>query len=216
MDEHSQPAGFRTGSSLPTDLGLRRATAEDAHRLKDALSEAFIDDPIFGWLMPDEQSRPARLRRFFEIELRQVTLPRGRVWTSSDLAGAAMSIPPGAWRVPPRTMLCQGAVFGVHLRRVARLLAGLEWRHVREPHYYFPYIGVAPKAQGRGLGSSLMRPTLDHCDRKSLPAYLEASSERNAVLYERLGFQVRSELRVADCPPLRLMLRHPRPIDSAP
>ncbi len=77
----------------------------------------------------------------------------------------------------------------------------MEYRHPREPHYYFVDIGVAPHAQGRGLGSALMRPTLDRCDREGLPAYLEASSERNAALYERLGFRVIRELRVAGSPP---------------
>jgi ribosomal protein S18 acetylase RimI-like enzyme len=211
MDEHSQTAGFQMQSSPPPGPGLRRARAADVHRLKIALAEAFHDDPIFGWLMPHEPSRPARLRRFFAIELEHVVLARGQAWTSCDLAGVATSTPPGAWRVPPRAMLLQGVIFGVNLPRVARLLPRLEWRHLREPHYYFPYIGVAPQAQGRGLGSRLMRPTLDRCDREGLPAYLEASSERNAALYERLGFQVKSELRVGASPPLRLMVRRPTP-----
>jgi hypothetical protein len=33
-----------------------------------------------------------------------------------------------------------------------------------------------------------MRPTLDRCDADGVSAYLEASSERSAALYERLGF----------------------------
>jgi hypothetical protein len=33
-----------------------------------------------------------------------------------------------------------------------------------------------------------MRPTLEHCDSDDLPTYIKASSERRAVLYERLGF----------------------------
>ncbi len=74
-----------------------------------------------------------------------------------------------------------------------------------EPHHYLPYIGVAPEAQGRGLGSALMRPILDRCDEERLPAYLEATSERNAALYERLGF----ELRAGGSPPLWLMVRPP-------
>jgi GNAT superfamily N-acetyltransferase len=86
----------------------------------------------------------------------------------------------------------------------------MERRHLREPHYYVRDVGVLPDMQGKGLGSALMRPTLDRCDREGLPAYLEASSERNAALYERLGFRVTEELRVADSPPLRLMRRSPR------
>lgn len=179
--------------------------------MKIALAEAFFDDPIFSWLMPAEESRPARLRRFFEIELRRLVLPRGHAWTSNELAGAALSLPPSTWSTPPRVALLQGGCFGIRLYRPAGLLALIERRHLRKPHYYFPYIGVAPEAQGQGLGSRLMWPTLERCDEQGLPAYLEASSERNAVLYERLGFKLQSELRFAGSPPLRLMIRPPRP-----
>ncbi|MGB7588745.1 MAG: GNAT family N-acetyltransferase [Solirubrobacterales bacterium] len=194
------------------DPGLRRATAEDIPRLKAVLAEAFYDDPVIGWLMPDERTRRARLRRFFGIELRHMALPRGHIWTTSDLSGAALSMPPGAWRVPLRATLLEGRAFGVHLGRAARLGAAMEWHHargVREPHCYVRDIGVLPAMQGKGLGRALMGPTLEHCDSEGLPAYLEASSERNAALYERLGFRLTDELRVAGSPPLRLMLRRP-------
>jgi GNAT superfamily N-acetyltransferase len=178
------------------------------------LAKAFYDDPILGWLMPDERKRHARLRRFYAIELRHLALPRGQVWTTSDLTGAALILPPGAWRVPLHATLLEGGAFGVHLGRGARLGIAMEWRHardVREPHYYVRDIGVLPEMQGKGLGSALMRPTLERCDREGLPAYLEASSERSAALYARLGFQLIRELRVAGGPPLRLMLRPPTP-----
>jgi GNAT superfamily N-acetyltransferase len=193
---------------------FRQATAEDIPRLRVMLAEAFFDDPVFGWLMGDESKRRARLRRYFGIDLRHLTLPRGRVWATSDLTGAALSLPPGKWRVPPHVSLLQGSAFGVQIARAARLGATMEWRHmrlVREPHYYVRDIGVHPEEQGKGLGGALMRPTLDRCDREGVPAYIEASSERSAALYERLGFEHIEELRVGGSPPLRLMLRQPHP-----
>jgi len=190
---------------------LRPAIAEDVGHLKTALAEAFVDDPVFGWLMPDADRRLARLRRFFEIELRHLVIPNGRAWTSPGLAGAALSLPPGAWHASVRVALLQAGCFGIRLHRAGGILALMEMRHIREPHYYFAYIGVAPEAQGQGLGTTLMSPTLERCDREGLPAYLEASSERNAALYERLGFKVTSELRFAGSPPLRLMVRPPSP-----
>ncbi len=54
-----------------------------------------------------------------------------------------------------------------------------------------------------------MAPTLELCDSAGLPAYLEASSERSAALYERLGFQLVGELQYGGSQPLRLMLRPP-------
>jgi ribosomal protein S18 acetylase RimI-like enzyme len=196
------------------DSALRPATAEDVKSLKTVLAQAFFDDPIFAWLMPEEGKRLARLRRYFGLDLAHYALPHGRVWTTSDFAGAALTLPPGKWRVPPRTTLLHGSAFGVHLPRAARMGATMEWRHARElraPHYYVRDIGVRPDMQGRGLGSALMRPTLNRCDREAVPAYIEASSVRSAALYERLGFQHVKELRVGGSPPLWLMIRQPQP-----
>jgi GNAT superfamily N-acetyltransferase len=212
MAKSPPTASGEAASGPPTVPELRQATADDARRLAIVLAEAFFDDPMFGWLMPEDSKRRARLRRYFGIELRHYTLPRGRVWTTGDLAGAALSLPPGAWRAPLHATVIEGSAFGIHLHRAARVGAAMEWRHTRtprEPHYYIRDVGVHPDMQGKGLGSALLRPTLERCDREGVPAYLEASSERNAALYERLGFRHTRELRVGGSPPLRLMQRPP-------
>lgn len=132
MHEGSPTVSRDAPSSRPADPGLRQATAEDIPRLKTVLAEAFHDDPVLGWLMPDAHKRRARLRRFFAIELRHMALPRGHVWTTGDLSGAALIMPAGAWRVPPRATLLEGGAFGIHLLRAARLGAAMERRHVRD------------------------------------------------------------------------------------
>jgi GNAT superfamily N-acetyltransferase len=206
------------GSGVPTgrfaNPHLRPVTAEDVHHLSAVLAEAFFDDPVFGWLMPKDGKRLAQLRRYFGLDLGHYALPHGRVWTTNDLTGAALTLPPGKWRVPPRTTLLHGSAFGIHLPRAARMGATMEWRHAREirgPHYYVRDIGVHPDMQGNGLGSALLTPTLERCDREGVSAYLEASSERNAALYARHGFRLVKELRVGGSPPLRLMIRPSQP-----
>jgi len=198
------------------DLELRRAGAEDVGRLKAVLAAAFYEDPIMGWIMPDERSRERRLRRFFEIELRYIALARGAVWTSADFSGVAVTSTPGTWRHPLRAFFLEGRNFGAWRLRAARVLASMYRHHPRRPHYYFRDIGVLPGRQGQGIGSALMRPTLERCDREGLPAYLEASTERSAALYERLGFRHRGELRPAGGPPIWPMLRPPLPAAAWP
>jgi ribosomal protein S18 acetylase RimI-like enzyme len=196
------------------DLTPRCATVADVPELSAALATAFFDDPIFGWLIPGDSRRRARLRRFFELELRYVALPKGRIWTSVDSLGACLEMPPEAWRMPFTEQLAHGPgftrVFGARLPHALALITLMEQRHIREPHYYIPYIGVAPEAQGRGLGTRLMQPMLERCDQEGLPGYLEATSERSAALYERLGFQFKGELQLGSSPPMWLM-RRPAP-----
>ena len=191
----------------------RAGAASDLPALSDALADAFVEDPIFGWLIPNDDSRRGRLRRFFELELRYVVLPKGQIWTSAETNGASLELPPGAWRMPFTTQLAHGSaftrVFGTRLPHALTLITLMENRHIREPHYYIAYVGVAPEAQGQGLGTRLLRPTLDRCEAEGLPAYLEATSERNRALYERVGFRVHGELRLGSSPPLWLMRRPP-------
>ena len=142
-----------------------------------------------------------------------MVLPAGAAWTADGLSGACLTLPPGRWRLPLRSQVRHGPAFvpafGSRFPWAFGLLTRMESRHLREPHWYFPYIGVVPAAQGQGLGRTLMGPTLERCDREGLPAYLEASSPRNAALYRRLGFKDIAELRFAGSPPLGLMRRDP-------
>ncbi len=210
---HQQPPDSQAKAAHER-ASLRRAAIDDLAPLASALAAAFNDDPVFERLLPNDRTRLNGLRRYFHIELRAVGLARGSVWTTDDLAGAAISTGPGMWRLPPRAFALHGAgfsrAFRLRLPRAVTLLARVESRHVRGPHHYFAAIGVAPERQGQGLGRRLMAPTLELCDKAALPAYLEASSERNAALYERLGFRVTGELQYGGSQPLRLMLRAPR------
>jgi GNAT superfamily N-acetyltransferase len=199
------------GCICPCAIARRtRATPADVQRLSVALAAAFEHGPIFGWLIPDENKRLRRLARFFKLELQHVVLPHGRAWTFDETIGASLELPPDSWTMPIGTQVAHGPfarVFGGRLTHAMALITLMERRHIREPHYYIPYAGVTSALQGRGLGTALLAPTLGRCDAAGLPACLEATCERNAALYERLGFLTTSELRLGSSPPLWLMLR---------
>ncbi len=194
-------------------LSVRHAEPGDAPAVAEGLSAAFFDDPVGRWLGPDPESRIDRLSRFFELYARAFILPHGEV-RAAGCVGAALWLPPGRWQIPPlllaRTLPRLGAVFGRRTMLVLRGLARVEHDHPRELHWYLPFIGVAPDAQGAGIGSALLTSVLERCDADGTPAYLEATNERNLALYARHGFEVRGEIVLPDGPPLWPMWRQAR------
>jgi GNAT superfamily N-acetyltransferase len=189
------------------------ASRADVAPLARALTAAFEDDPIFAWLLPNKRRRSDKLLRFFTLELESVVLPSGTAWMSPEASGACLELPPGKWRMPLQTQALHApqfvAVFGRSLPRALITITQMERKHLREPHFYVPYVGVAPEAQGAGLGTKLLGRTLKRADAAGLPTYLEATSERNAALYERLGFKHLGPFTVLGSPPLWPMRRPP-------
>lgn len=182
--------------------------------LSRALAAAFEHDPIWSWILQGLPDRRRRLERFFALELEQVILPVGSAHTADDVPGGCLATPPGQWRVPLRTQIRHAPTFtGILGRRMPRALGFLtkmEARHLRDPHHYVAYVGVAPEHQGQGVGRRLMEPTLARADADGLPCFLEATSPDNARLYRRLGFRDVETMRFMGSPPLALMRRDPQ------
>lgn len=195
-------------------IEVRTAAADAVPRMAAVLADAFIDDPMFTWMLPGGWRRQARLRTMFAAELEQYVLPHGRVWTTPEYDGALSALPPDAWEMPlsftGRQALPWIRAFGTRLARAAKVHRAMEERHLREPHFYIRTVGVRTARQRRGVGSALMQPTLERADSAGLPTYIEASSQRSAALYQRLGFVHTDVLELPEGgPPLWLMRRPP-------
>jgi GNAT superfamily N-acetyltransferase len=201
---------------------VRKASAEDAPRLADALARAFQDDPGWSHLLPDPSDRTRRLRLFFETELSGIALAQGLVWTTEEVVGAAVWAPPEGWRVPITATIRETPpmvrVFGRHLPLALRSRLRMEGRHPRKPpHWYLAFMGVAPEWQGRGLGTALMQPALEILDAAGTPAYLESSTPRSRALYQRNDFEVTGEFNLPSAgPPLWQMWREPGQAEHPP
>jgi GNAT superfamily N-acetyltransferase len=204
----------------PDGSDIRKVTAADVPRVAEALADSFYDDPLMGWVIPDDSSRRERLQRGFDLWMRRIWLKHDECFTTDRLIGGALWMPPGTWhlRVPEQLRLVPamiGAV-GRNLPRLFRLLNAMESKHPHDPHFYLPVVGVEPQWQGKGFGGALMRPILERCDEQKVPAYLEATSVRSRALYERNGFEVVEEMRAAKtAPPLWRMWREPKGLPSS-
>lgn len=185
---------------MPTDV--RRATTADIPAMAATLALAFAHDPFYSFLTGDAPERNQRMREGWSGILRFGSARLAETYTTDDRGGVALWLPPGH-RGPPildslRMTPSIGRLAGWRrVRMITTVIAALEQRHrhhLSEPHFYLSALGVSPDRQGEGIGTALMEPVLDRCDRDRIPAYLETATARNVLLYEKLGFEVVEEL----------------------
>ena len=199
-------------------MAVRLATEHDRDGLARVLARAFADDPVMRWVYgpaADDRRRERqqrRERRFFAWALDRLT-GQEVTWTTGGGEGAAVWALPGRWRETPREALelcvLTAPAVGLRAPRVLRGLGRVEAQHPAAPHLYLAVLGVDPERQGSGLGSALLGPGLELCDRDGIPAYLETAKQRNIAFYARHGFRVTGELTLPKGPPVWLMWREP-------
>ena len=199
----------------PLDATVRKATAADRDQLVAVMARAFDDDPMANWFVAQDKRRARRIYDFMGVAHR-ITAPGDEIYTTDGIEGGAFWLPPGKWKmgILQQFMLMPAMIRSSTLKRVPAVMGGLnaiEKQHPHEPHYYLLALGVNPDKQGRGVGTKLMAPILERCDRERIPAYLESSKEVNVPLYERNGFKVTERVTVPNGgPPMWLMWREPQ------
>lgn len=194
-----------------------QASAADVDEVARSLSDAFAVDPHLDWFMRADGGRDAARLAFFQMLVGQEGFPHGRIDRPASGGAAAIWLP--YERLGPMPILDELRALPIMLRatgfaRFGRLLAIREDMDKHHPterrHAYLWFLGVAPQAQGRGVGSALLRAANARLDAEALPAYLETGTPRNVALYQRHGYQVLSQHKArADAPPMWSMWREP-------
>lgn len=194
-----------------------RNVAPNEHRaVTDVLARAFENDPLMSWMCPDDSRRLRQLGETFAFFADRFWFRHEDLaFTTDGIAGTSLWVAPNEWHASTwqQLRMLPGMLRRLGPRAFARtmqLLGKMDSIHPDERHYYLPIIGVDPAWQGKGLGSALLRPMCERCDREGMPAYLEATSPRNRACYERNGFEVTQEVSVADSPTFFAMWRKPR------
>ena len=186
---------------------IKTAGSNDAAGVIGVITLAFSSDPMARWSSPDPGTYLATfpsLVRAFGGE----ALTAGTAYFAEGYAGAALWLPPGI-HPDEQTMieLVEKMAPEAIKADMFTIFELMDKFHPKEPHWYLPMIGVDPTRQGNGVGSSLMKHSLEICDRDNLIAYLESSNPRNISLYERYGFKVIGEIQSGSSPVVRPMLR---------
>ncbi len=209
-------------SSTPAPT-IRKLDKDQVSCIVASAARAFHDDPLFNFFEPDLCKQlvalPPRMRAHI-----MDALPLGETY-AAYVDGKAKAVaawqPPGTYPLSPRRefmfyMRTLRAIvkIGRRIPAALRLQAALDKAHPKMKHWHLDLLAVDPLLQGQGVGTALLQPIHERCDREGLPAYVETQTQSNVAWYGRFGYKVVQEIRIAsepDMPPMWTLIRPPNP-----
>ena len=177
-------------------LTIHKYSAERLDTTVSMLAEAFVTNPLhiaaFGAQRIDQN------RSFFRIGLRHmftgqafVALGDGQVRGYIHFNASPYCLPaPEEIPLAATTLL---KPLGAAIPQVIKWFA--RWCHLdpEEPHVHLGPIGVAPEAQGQGIGTALMNRYIEHLKQERSAGYLETDRPENVEFYKKFGFAVQRQ-----------------------
>ena len=183
-------------------MSLVRVSLDETREVGLLLARAFHREPLMVEMLPDDAVRERLAPEHFS-RVARLAVATGEVWRTGGFDGVACWVAPGRW--PPADEEVEAA----GLEEVAELVGAEAWERFRVvyeamdtaheqvvtvPHWILWLVAVDPDRQGRGIGTSLLRPTLARADETGTPCYLETLDGRTVSLYERLGFEIAADV----------------------
>ena len=182
----------------------------DRYETVEILMAAFRDDPAVRSLYPTDLEY-VRFFPGFMMTFGSRAFDAGTVDIDGHGNAAALWFSPGV--EPDGDAILNHLDVSIPKKRLAPLAIGMETRgalHPEEPHWYLPWMGVVPEAQGMGIGGTLLLEGLARADADRLPVYLEATTRRSAAFYARHGFETRATISLPEYPEIVTMWRPAR------
>lgn len=192
MSEALRPAIFCRRASLP-DRAVVIAT----------LSDAFVHEPAFSFILPDDDARRRALKRVFGIVFDEDIKAGAMFMTDQAEAVTAWRSPAqmreGRWEAL-RTRLPYLLAFGTAIGRAVTLAGLIKANLPPEGCWYLHYAGSHSQHRGQGFGGAAIRAGLARADAERAKAWLETADVTNLPLYRSLGFEVVKSWQVPDGP----------------
>jgi GNAT superfamily N-acetyltransferase len=189
-------AGFAAADLYRAAMPSRAATVDDVDDVARTITQAFVDDPVWGPALRRTDGRPIDLEPYWHLFVRGA-MRFGTARIADDGAAVSIWLPPPA---EPELSEEQLAKFEAFIERELdpRALGALRElfsrfeasRATRPAHYYLSLLATHPEHRSRGRGQILLAEDLVLWDRQGVPAYLESTNAGNNHRYERAGFRL--------------------------
>jgi ribosomal protein S18 acetylase RimI-like enzyme len=171
----------------------------------ELLTDAFTTDPIFAYLSDRPEKERRELIKWFVKVALDYSYEYGQIYTTKNLDGVAIWIPPGKFPLNDFRLLMLGGYalpFKINFNRLLEfiyLFLEAEKQHkqnVDRQHWYLLMLGVASDRQNQGIGSLLLQSVLERADREGLSCYLETTTQKAIRFYQKYGFEIISEIKL--------------------
>lgn len=174
-------------------LEVRPAQLSEFDAVLRLSTEAFADEAVLSWVVPDPAARTDYIRERFAASLRATVEAADLIiavtpedeavavalWHDFD-ADQRVAMSPDATEAPD----CSDPI----ARRLHTAATVTAARHPADPHVFLSSMATRPDFRGRGVGIAMLRFGIERADGSDLPIYLEASTPQNRRLYLRNGF----------------------------
>ncbi len=152
---------------------VRKALPQDVPEIGTALGRAFFHDALFAWAIPDDDQRRPFTLEFFTLYATAFLRHDQTYTTGGKIVAAALWAPPGAVPISSE----DAEELGQQMEELAvpdaarflELNKLFDEHHPHGSYWYLQFMGVDPAWQGQGIGSRLMAPVLERCDREASP-----------------------------------------------
>ena len=201
---------------------LYKLNKSDLKKAAQALTDAFINDPVWEAMLKDVPDRYKKMYNIFEMTLRHSIKYGYSYSTSKNLEGVALWFHHEKADMTFWRMIRSGAIINIFKigvrfgRKMIKIMRDMEQiekdRHenMKEPYLYLALMGVVPEQQRKGLGRTLLEAMINKADLAKYPLYLETQKEENLKFYEKFDFNVIKKITITkDKYPIWEMIRNP-------
>nr|KXH70596.1 MAG: hypothetical protein AM325_15675 [Candidatus Thorarchaeota archaeon SMTZ1-45] len=174
-------------------------TKRDVKKVTETLVQAFFDDHLLCYFLPEPESRLRFLPKFFNYRVKNGFLYGKILATSENIEGVVILTQSEynefSWLRAIRTggiglYRAAGSKTLRRMREVESFVVSKRDECISEPHWYLGSLAVHPDYQGKGLASKLVRPVLSMCSSQNKPCVLETQDEGLVQIYKHYGFDV--------------------------
>jgi GNAT superfamily N-acetyltransferase len=183
----------------------RLLTPADVEQAAHVMAQAYVDDPLVSFMLPNKRTRVKTITTFFRI-IGEVGVRNKRVygvgeplqavayWKFPDQGDLSISLKSIRKLIP--LLFTPYPIGYFRAKAVLNQIKAMQQKYANEAYFCLDNIGVLPAARGQGLSSKLIRPFLDMADSQKVIAYTDTVTHSNVALYEHFGFQCVEESAV--------------------